>query len=103
MPAPHNRKTAERGYDGRHQRERDRWRPRVEAGLVDCHAKRCIEATRWIQPGASWDLGHNDDRTGWTGPEHERCNRSAGGRNGALVANARRGGKAQGRHTSRDW
>lgn len=99
MPAPHTRKTAERGYDGPHQRERARWRPKVEAGLVDC--ARC---TKWIQPGTPWDLGHDDhDRSIYTGPEHERCNRQAGGRNGALVANARRGGKATGKQTSREW
>lgn len=98
MPGVHTRKTAERGYDARHQREREWWRPKVEAGLCDC--PRCNE---WIRPGTPWDLGHTDDRTGWTGPEHMSCNRRVGGRNGALVANARRGGKAQGKHTSREW
>lgn len=91
--------TGQRGYDIKHQNERERLRPEVEAGLHDCQAKRCIEPSRWIGPGAPWDLGHNDDRTGWTGPEHASCNRSAGGRNGALVSNARRGGK----RTSREW
>ncbi len=85
--------TSQRGYDAGHQAERERLRPEVEAGLHDC--ARC---RGWIEPGTPWDLGHTDDRTGWTGPEHASCNRSAGGRNGALVANARRGG----RHTSRE-
>lgn len=103
MPGAHTRKTAERGYDARHQRERERWRPKVEAGLTECHAAICVESSRWIAPGMSWDLGHTDDRTGWTGPEHMSCNRSAGGRNGALVANARRGGRVPGKQTSREW
>lgn len=99
MPAPHTRKTAERGYDGRHQRERERWRPKVEAGLIDC--ARCNE---WIRPGTPWDLGHDDhDRSRYTGPEHMSCNRKAGGRNGALAANAKRGTKPPGKHTSREW
>ncbi|GAB7039715.1 MULTISPECIES: hypothetical protein [Catenuloplanes] len=93
------RTTTERGYGHAHQRERERWRPRVEAGLVDCHAGRCIEPERAIAADAAWDLGHNDDRTAWTGPEHLRCNRSAGGRNGAAVTNGQR---AALRH-SRRW
>lgn len=87
--------TKDRGYHGRHDRERRRWAPRVNAGLVDCW--RC---GRPIEPGADWDLGHNEDRTGWEGPEHPRCNRSVGGRNGALVTNAMR---SQGVRTSREW
>ncbi len=81
-----------RGYGQRHQRERERWRPRVDAGLVDC--ARCGEP---LEPGRPWDLGHADaDRRIWTGPEHAHCNRSAG----AVQGNAAR--VAQ-RHHSRDW
>jgi hypothetical protein len=87
--------TGERGYDIRHQRERKRWVSKVDAGLVAC--ARCDEP---IEPGRPWDLGHRDDRTGWSGPEHVVCNRKAGGRNGALVANAARGRQVR---TSRDW
>lgn len=94
------KRTAARGYGGKHQRERERWRRRVEAGLIDCHANVCVESSRWIAPGTPWDLGHTDDRKGYTGPEHSTCNRRAGGRNGAAVTNAMR---TQGRQTSRDW
>lgn len=83
-------KTAARGYGSDHQAERDRWEPKVRAGLVDCHAQICIETTRAIAPGAEWDLGHTPDRTAWTGPEHPRCNRSEGGRRGAAVTNGQR-------------
>lgn len=86
-----------RGYDRAHQAERARWEPKVDAGLVDC--ARCGEP---IVPGRSWDLGHTDDRADWTGPEHSRCNRAAGGRNGALVTNAQRDVTSTVR-TSRDW
>lgn len=97
MPA--KAKTTDRGYGNPHQRERDRWRPKVDAGLVDCHAKRCFEPTRAILPGQPWDLGHTEDRTGWTGPEHVPCNRAEGGRRGADVTNGKR---AALRH-SRQW
>lgn len=53
-------------------------------------------------PGRPWDLGHNDERTDWQGPEHRHCNRAAGGRNGAAVINARRVNTPPVR-TSRDW
>lgn len=84
-----------RGYDIRHQQERARWAPKVDAGLVDC--ARCGER---LQAGRPWDLGHSDDRLTWTGPEHQTCNRRAGGRNGAAVTNAQR---AEPIRTSRDW
>lgn len=77
--------TSRRGYGTAHQRERARWVRQVDAGLVNC--ARCRQP---IQPGRPWDLGHNDDRTGWSGPEHARCNRVAGGANGAAVTNAAR-------------
>jgi hypothetical protein len=87
--------TGARGYGLSHKAERERWRPKVDAGLVDC--ARCGDR---IEPGRPWDLGHTDDRTGWTGPEHVTCNRRAGGVNGAAVTNAQRGA---GRHVSREW
>jgi len=70
----------QRGYDAPHDRLRERWRPRVEAGLVDCHADPCIEAIRRILPGVLWDLGHDRATGQHRGPEHRTCNRSDGGR-----------------------
>lgn len=87
--------TAQRGYGNSHQVERRRWAPKVDLGQVDC--ARCGEP---LEPGRPWDLGHNDERTAWTGPEHTVCNRRAGGANGAAVTNAMR---TEGAHTSRDW
>lgn len=69
------RSTTERGYGAAHQREREKWKPLVDRGEVECHARVCFMPDRWIQPGTPWDLGHTPDRTGWTGPEHRYCNR----------------------------
>jgi hypothetical protein len=35
---------------------------------------------RLILLGQQWHLDHNDDRTGYRGPAHARCNTSAGGK-----------------------
>jgi hypothetical protein len=76
--------TTERGYGAPHQRERERWRPLVEAGEVDC--ARCGEP---IAPGQPWDLGHRDGtgKAEHSGPEHRGCNRGAGM---AMLTEARR-------------
>ena len=87
--------TKARGYGQKHQAERERWRPKVEAGGINC--ARCGQP---IEPGRPWDLGHTDDRSGYRGPEHRRCNRVAGGRNGAAVTHAQH---AKPVRTSRNW
>ncbi len=73
-------KTTARGYGHRHQKQRAKWQPTVDAGQAWCHAALCLMGDRWIEPGSQWDLGHTIDRTGWTGPEHARCNRCEGSR-----------------------
>ena len=66
----------QRGYDAEHDRRRREWVPKVATGTIPC--ARC---GLLIAADEAWDLGHTDDRTGWTGPEHaNRCNRAAGGR-----------------------
>lgn len=86
----------QRGYDSAHDRERAQWRPRVDAGLVDC--RRCDQP---IEPGRPWDLGHPDaDCPKPKAPEHATCNRKVGGANGAKVTNAMRRPTVR---TSRDW
>lgn len=66
--------TADRGYGRDHQVERQRWVTILaEVGELPC--ARCQEP---IYQGDAWDLGHNEDRTAWTGPECLPCNRGAG-------------------------
>lgn len=65
----------QRGYTTEHDRLRAELAPIVERGDAICW--RCRQP---IQPGTAWDLGHTDDRSAWTGPEHATCNRAAGGR-----------------------
>src|SRR6266705_1013510 len=75
-------KTAARGYGGEHARIRAQWEPVVDAGQAACHATRCLMTSRWIVPGTPWNLGHAPDRSAYTGPEHERCNKSEGASRG---------------------
>jgi hypothetical protein len=77
------RSMRERVYGVKHRALRRTLAPFVEAGLAHC--ARCGEP---IEPGAPWDLGHDDyDRTKYSGPEHVACNRAAPNR----------------LHTSRAW
>lgn len=88
--------TTSRGYGANHQREKARWTAllqhdgpvRCACVRLDCsrHQGQCATV---ISHDDRWDLGHTDDRTGWTGPECIPCNRGAGGRNGAAVTNGR--------------
>jgi hypothetical protein len=70
----------QRGYTSEHDRLRARWKPRVDAGQVDCHNPVCLMPIRRILPGEPWQLGHTPDRTAWRGPEHRLCNESEGGK-----------------------
>jgi hypothetical protein len=84
--------TTKRGYGAAHQRERTKWEPVVARGGVNC--ARCQEP---IAPTEPFDLGHNDDRTGYNGPEHVACNRGAGARNATAVRMQRQ------QTVTRDW
>lgn len=69
----------QRGYDAAYDRERRRWAPKVAACTVHCHAPVCLMPARLILTGQAWQLGHDDNRN-IRGPEHARCNLSAGGK-----------------------
>ena len=59
-------------YDSReHRLMRANWAGLVENGFVTC--TRCGKR---IQPGSDWDLDHTDDRNGYRGPSHAKCNRA---------------------------
>ena len=64
--------TAQRGYGAAHRAMRRRllarWRPGDPCA-------RC--GWPMYGPASMIDLGHTDDRAGWTGLEHARCNRGA--------------------------
>ncbi len=70
--------TTDRGYGAAHQRERKKWQRRLDQGAIIG----CARCGKPISKHDTWDLGHTDDRTAWTGPECVGCNRSVGGRNG---------------------
>jgi hypothetical protein len=74
--------TAERGYGGSHQAQRDRLAPAVNAGQAWCQEIICLMRDRWIPPGTPWDLAHAPGQDGYLGAAHQRCNRSAGGKQG---------------------
>jgi hypothetical protein len=67
-------KTVARGYGQKHRRLRRSYERSIAAGKV-----RCARCQKLIVPGEPWDLGHTDDRSRWTGPEHASCNRAAAG------------------------
>jgi len=59
----------ERGYGAEHERERKRWAPIVAKGKV-----KCARCNKPIRKGQNWHLDHSDDRSGYLGPAHEKCN-----------------------------
>jgi hypothetical protein len=77
MTTKARRRREKQDYGWRHQQIRRSLIASVAAGVQPC--ARCGEP---IEPGEPWDLGHDDrDRRFYSGPEHERCNRSAPMRN----------------------
>jgi hypothetical protein len=60
-----------RGYGSTHQTRRSAVARDVAEGTL------CARCGQPILPGQAWDLGHTDDRTGYSGPEHATCNRGA--------------------------
>jgi predicted TIM-barrel enzyme len=77
--------TNARGYGAVHQAVREQFKALVASGLAVC--ARCGGP---FSPGAQFDLDHADDRGGYLGVSHSRCNRAAGARRGAAVASGRR-------------
>jgi hypothetical protein len=86
-----------RDYGAAHQAVRERYKALVASGLA-----RCARCGRPIAKGAQFDLDHSDDRSGYLGVSHPRCNRLAGARRGAAVTNGKRAPDL-GRRVSRVW
>jgi len=83
-------KTTARGYGAEHKAARQRMQRMVDAGQAVCSI-----CSGHINPGEPWDADHTDDRTGYRGPAHMRCNRRAGAIKGnrirrGLIATPRR-------------
>lgn len=64
----------QRGYNASHRALRTAWARLLASG----QAANCPRCGKPITARDTWDLGHTDDRTAWTGPEHAHCNRKAG-------------------------
>ncbi|MGH8835719.1 MAG: hypothetical protein ACRDWG_12120 [Actinomycetes bacterium] len=68
-------------YGGEHQALR-------RAALPYAAGSACARCGRPILPGQPVDLDHTDDRAGYLGWSHRRCNRSAGARKGNAARRA---------------
>ncbi|MFI0482222.1 hypothetical protein [Actinomadura sp. 9N215] len=87
--------TTARGYGWRHQQARRAALARLSADP----GQPCSRCGAPMFPGQLLDLDHSEDRAGYLGLAHRRCNRSAG----AVKGNARRGRGRAKPITSRDW
>ena len=61
--------TSARGYGTSHQAERKRWELVVESGYASC-----VRCGLPIVAGTGWHLDHRDDKLGYLGVSHARCN-----------------------------
>jgi hypothetical protein len=61
-------------YGYKHRQLREKWRHRVDRGVVACCHPRCGLP---ILPGEEWDLAHDPADSGrHIGPQHAACNRN---------------------------
>lgn len=65
--------TTERGYGAEHQQ----LRADMQGTVI---GQPCARCGHMILPTDTWHLDHTDDRSGYLGPSHARCNVAAGGR-----------------------
>lgn len=77
---------AARGYDAAHRAARKAAIERLERD----GSGSCCRCGGLIVPGMRLHLDHTDDRQGWRGLAHARCNVRAGASNAATAANAAR-------------
>ena len=96
-----NGSTTARGYGWTHQTERKRWDIVVQAGNA-----LCVRCYLPIAPGTPFHLDHRDDKLGYLGVSHARCNLRAAGKRGNELMRARKAlnpPPSSGRVASRDW
>ncbi len=86
-------KTTEDGYGWQHQQLRRALLAALVPGTACCRCGLPMDLTQ------SLDLDHNDDRTGYNGLAHSRCNRAAGGRK----SRRKQPSELPRTFTSRDW
>jgi hypothetical protein len=94
--ARRRKSAAARGYGAKHRQVKAAWQRILDRRPVDCHAVTCLMPSRVIPRGTPshlWDLGHNPERTAWTGPEHPRCNRAEGAARGNRARGEARHGR----------
>jgi hypothetical protein len=99
--------TTAEGYGFPHQQLRAQWDVVVQDGRAFCCETVCVMPKRWIKPGTKWHLAHNEDRSGYKGPAHAKCNLAERNRR---VAKSRKGKRrpvvpavVTGWRTSRQW
>ena len=87
--------TTARGYGSQHQALRARllaaWRPGQPCARCGQPMNYRWTTDRTGRKVSAIDLGHNDQRTGYTGLEHRVCNRRDGQRKTAAINRARGG------------
>jgi hypothetical protein len=59
-----------------HREERKKWARIIADGHGWCAEVVCLMPSRFIAPGAPWDLAHDVTGTWYLGPSHRTCNRS---------------------------
>ena len=65
--------TTQRGYGTEHQRLRAMWQARLDQG----ERVACPTCGKQVSADPKlWDLGHDDDRSRYLGPQHVACNRA---------------------------
>ena len=72
--------TTARGYGAKHQKLRAQLLPTA-------YGQPCTRCGRPMLPGQALHFDHTDNRAGYLGFAHAACNRKAGARKGARVAN----------------
>jgi len=103
-PTPHRKQQSRptkiatphpRGYGKAHRELRTYWDQKIKAGTMPA----CSRCGYPVRATDTWDLDHTDDRTGYLGPAHAHCNRSAGARK----VNNKRARPGRSNKVTRDW